>query len=44
MTDRDVCNFLVALTRAKTKVFLLSSQKVAPTFVNWIKPERIEET
>ena len=43
MTDKDVCNFVVALTRAKKKVFLLSSQTAKPTFVSWIKPERIEE-
>lgn len=42
ITDKDVCNFLVALTRARKKVFLLSSQKTAtPTFVAWIDPDRV---
>lgn len=41
ITDKNVCNFLVALTRAKKKVFLLSSQKATPTFVAWTKAERI---
>jgi hypothetical protein len=30
MTDKDVCSFLVALTRAKRKVFLMSSQRKSP--------------
>ena len=42
MTDRDICNFLVALTRAKKRVVLISSRKEDPTFLKWIKPERIE--
>jgi len=41
--DQDICNFLVALTRAKRKVFLISSDnKNEPTFLNWINRERIE--
>jgi superfamily I DNA/RNA helicase len=40
--DRDICNFLVALTRARQKVFLISSQKKDPAFLKWIKPERID--
>jgi superfamily I DNA/RNA helicase len=41
MTDRDVCNFLVALTRAEKKVFLVSSQNKQPTFLKWIDESRI---
>jgi superfamily I DNA/RNA helicase len=40
--DRDVCNFLVALTRARQKVFLISSQKKEPTFLKWIARERLD--
>jgi superfamily I DNA/RNA helicase len=42
LTDKDICNFLVALTRARKKVFLISSRKAEPTFLRWIKKERIE--
>lgn len=44
ITDRDICKFLVALTRAKKRVFLISSdlQKEA-TFLKWIKTDRMEE-
>jgi|HubBroStandDraft_6_1064221.scaffolds.fasta_scaffold03061_10 superfamily I DNA/RNA helicase len=42
LTDKDICNFLVALTRARKKVFLISSRKAEPTFLQWIKKERIE--
>lgn len=41
LTDKEVCNFLVALTRARTKVFLISSRKSEPIFLKWIKRERI---
>lgn len=40
--DRDVCKFLVALTRAKSKVFLVSSQRQDPLFLQWIGHQRIE--
>jgi len=44
ITDQDICNFLVSLTRAKKKVFLISSNTgKKPTFFKWIKPDRIEE-
>ena len=33
---------LVSLTRAKSKVFLISSRKEDPVFLQWIKKERIE--
>jgi len=41
ITDKDVCSFLVALTRAKMKVFLMSSQRKSPTFLKWIDGKRI---
>jgi hypothetical protein len=41
ISDQDVCNFLVALTRARKKVVLVSSAKKDPTFLGWIKPARI---
>jgi superfamily I DNA/RNA helicase len=42
ITDQDICNFLVALTRAKRKVFLISSDaKKTPTFLKWIHGDRI---
>jgi superfamily I DNA/RNA helicase len=43
ITDRDICDFLVALSRAKNKVFIVSSQKSRPTFVKWIKEARMEQ-
>ena len=36
VSDQDICSFLVALTRARRKVFLLSSRKEQPTFVKWV--------
>ena len=41
VTDRDVCNFLVALTRARKRVYLVSSQAKEPQFVHWIDAGRI---
>ena len=44
ITDRDICNFLVALTRARRGVFLISSSaRKVPTFLKWIKEERIKK-
>jgi superfamily I DNA/RNA helicase len=40
--DRDICNFLVALTRARQKVFLISSHKKEPTFLKWIARGRLD--
>lgn len=43
ISDQDVCNFLVALTRARRKIFLISSNtKKEPAFLNWIDSGRIE--
>lgn len=43
ISNRDICNFLVALTRARKKVFLVSADtKKEPTFLKWIDKNRIE--
>ncbi|MBU4311998.1 MAG: AAA family ATPase [Candidatus Omnitrophica bacterium] len=45
ISDRDICNFIVALTRAEAKVFLISSNtKKEPTFLKWINADRIEKS
>lgn len=37
ITDQDICSFIVALTRARKRVFLISSDtKKKPTFLEWI--------
>ena len=41
--DQEICNFIVSLARAKIKVFLISSKDRKPTFLKWIKENRIEE-
>ncbi len=43
ITDQEICNFIVALARARTKVFLISSTEKQPTFLQWINKDRIEE-
>lgn len=40
--DQDVCNFLVALTRTKSKLFLISSTKEKPTFLKWLNENRYD--
>lgn len=42
ISDKKICNFLVALTRARKKVYLLSHTGSEPTFIKWIDAERIE--
>ena len=43
VTNQDVCNFLVALTRTKKKAFLISSVKnETPSLLKWISNEKIE--
>jgi superfamily I DNA/RNA helicase len=42
ISDRDICSFLVALTRARQKVFLVSSHKTEPSFLKWIKRDRLD--
>lgn len=41
-TDREICSFLVGLTRARKKVFLISSEKKMPTFLSWVSSKHIE--
>ena len=42
VADQDICNFLVALTRARKKVFLISTDtKKRPVFLTWIDNKRI---
>jgi superfamily I DNA/RNA helicase len=44
ISDRDICKFIVSLTRARRKVFLISSDlKKEPTFLKWINKDRIDE-
>jgi superfamily I DNA/RNA helicase len=43
ISDKDICKFLVSLTRARRKVFLISSNdKKKPTFLDWINSDKIE--
>jgi hypothetical protein len=41
ISDQDACNFLVAMTRARKKLLMISSLKKDPTFLGWIDPGRI---
>jgi superfamily I DNA/RNA helicase len=41
VSDQDVCNLIVALTRARKKLLLISSAKKNPTFLDWIDPSRL---
>jgi superfamily I DNA/RNA helicase len=41
VSDQDVCNFLVALTRARKKIVLVSSPKKDPIFLTWIDKSRV---
>ena len=42
--DQEICSFLVALTRARRKVFLISSDPhKMPTFLKWINRARIHK-
>jgi superfamily I DNA/RNA helicase len=42
ITDQSICNFLVALTRARKKVWLLSTSDKASPFLGWINGQKIE--
>jgi hypothetical protein len=42
VSDNDICKFLVALTRARRRVILISTQPGDPTFVKWIRSDRIQ--
>ena len=39
ITDEKICNFLVALTRARKRLFIYTSSKQVPIFVEWIGEE-----
>jgi superfamily I DNA/RNA helicase len=43
-SDQKIYDFLVALTRARKKIFLVSCEAKEPKFLTWIKKERIEKT
>jgi hypothetical protein len=43
-SDQKIYDFLVALTRARKKIFLLSCEAKEPKFLSWIMKERIEKT
>lgn len=44
ISDQDVCSFLVALTRARRGVYLLSTdRRRTPTFLTWVDGRRICE-
>lgn len=44
LSDQDICSFLVALTRARTKVFLISTDSgKEPIFLRWIRKDRIDK-
>ena len=44
ISDYDICNFLVALTRTKRRLFLISSDKGrVPTFLKWVNVSRVEK-
>jgi superfamily I DNA/RNA helicase len=42
ISDQDVCNFIVALTRARKKILIVSSAKRDPSLLGWIDKVRIE--
>lgn len=43
MSDQDVCSFLVALTRARRRVYLLSTdENRSATFITWLDESRIQ--
>lgn len=42
ITDENICKFLVALTRARRRVYVYTSQAKLPTFVNWIGKKHIQ--
>ena len=42
IADRDICNFLVAMTRTKKKLYLISTVIAEPTFLKWINKDRLE--
>jgi superfamily I DNA/RNA helicase len=44
ISDQDICNLLVAITRARRRVYLISTDQAKDsTFLNWIDNARIEK-
>lgn len=43
ISDKNVYAFLVALTRAKKKCFLVSSKDKTPIFLDWIDTSRVDQ-
>ena len=44
VSDQDICGFLVALTRARKRVYLISSDSgQTPLFLKWIREKRIRQ-
>lgn len=42
ISDESICKFLVALTRAKRRVYIYSNGNKLPTYVNWIDKTNLE--
>jgi superfamily I DNA/RNA helicase len=42
ISDQDICNFLVSMTRAKQSLYLISTYETKPIFLDWISNDRIE--
>jgi len=42
ITDESICKFLVALTRAKKRLTIFSSQKSLPIFLQWLGKEFLQ--
>lgn len=42
-TDEDVFNFVVAMTRAKKALSIVSTKREIPRFVQWIKTKRLKQ-
>lgn len=42
ITDHDICNFLVSMSRTKKKLYLVSTSSKIPAFLNWISKDKID--
>jgi len=42
ITDENICKFLVALTRAKRRVYIYTGENKLPTFISWIDEKYIQ--
>jgi superfamily I DNA/RNA helicase len=41
ISDQEICNFIVSITRAKQNLFLISTVETNPIFLSWISKDRI---